>query len=186
MRKVVSGLFHSLDGAVEGPDQWQFDSFDPELGELMMRTIGSIDETVMGRVTYQEWAGYWPSPEREADDVFANFINPVPKHVASITMTGPLEWENATLIEGDLHDHVRSLKEAPGKDIGVQGSISVVRDLFLAGLLDELILITHPVVAGGSFRRLFQPGDPTTRLELVDLVRTSAGNAVQTYRPRRD
>lgn len=88
MRKVVAGLFHSLDGAVERPDKWQFDSFDAELGELMMRTIGSIDETVMGRVTYQEWAGYWPSaPEEE----FAAFINPVPKHVASRTLTGPLE-----------------------------------------------------------------------------------------------
>ena len=186
MRKVVAGLFHSLDGAVESPDQWQFDSFDPELGELMARTIGSIDETVMGRVTYQEWAGYWPSSAPEEDDVFAAFINPVPKHVASTSLTGPLEWQNSTLIEGDLHDHVRSLKEQQGQDIGVQGSISVVRDLFLAGLLDELILITHPVIAGGSYRRLFQQGDPTTRLELVDLTRTSAGNAVQVYRPRQD
>lgn len=184
MRKVVAGLFHSLDGAVEAPDQWQFDSFDEELGELMTRTIGTIDETVMGRVTYQEWADYWPSSAPAEDDAFANFINPVPKHVASTSLTGPLEWQNASLIEGDLHDHVRNLKESPGQDIGVQGSISIVRDLFLAGLLDELILTTHPVVAGGGFRRLFHPDDPTTRLELIDLTRTSAGNAVQVYRPR--
>lgn len=184
MRTVASGLFHSLDGAVEGPDQWQFDSFDPELGELMTRTIGHIDDTIMGRVTYQEWAGYWPNSVPSEDNPFAEFINAVPKHVASTTLTEPLEWENSHLIEGDLHDFVRNLKERPGKDIGVQGSISVVRDLFLAGLLDELILITHPVVAGGSFRRLFQPGDPTTRLELVDLAKTSAGNAVLTYHRR--
>lgn len=81
---------------------------------------------------------------------------------------------------------MRGLKEQQGKDIGVQGSIGIVRELFLAGLLDELILITHPVIAGGNHRRLFQPGDPTTRLELTDLVRTSAGNAVQTYRLRQD
>ncbi|USQ80616.1 dihydrofolate reductase family protein [Ornithinimicrobium faecis] len=186
MRKVVSGLFHSLDGAVEGPDQWQFDSFDAELGELMTRTIGSIDETVLGRVTYQEWADYWPNSVPSEDNPFAEFINQVPKHVASTTLTGPLEWQNSRLIEDDLHDHVRQLKESSGQDIGVQGSISIVRDLFLAGLLDELILITHPVIAGGSFRRLFQPGDPTTRLELVDLVKTSAGNAVLTYRRRAD
>src|SRR5680860_605016 len=121
MRKVVTGLFSSLDGAVESPDEWQFDSFDAELGELMMRTIGSIDDTVMGRVTYQEWSGYWPSSAPEEDDGFAQFINPVPKHVASTTLTGPLDWQNATLIEGDLHDHVRNLKESSGKDIGVQG-----------------------------------------------------------------
>lgn len=184
MRKVVSGLFHSLDGAVEGPDQWQFDSFDAELGELMTRTIGSIDETVLGRVTYQEWADYWPNSAPAEDNPFAEFINQVPKHVASTTLTGPLEWQNARVIEGDLHAHVRHLKESSGQDIGVQGSISIVRDLFLAGLLDELTLVTHPVIAGGSFRHLFHSGDPTTRLELTDLSRTSAGNAVLTYRRR--
>lgn len=184
MRRVVSGLFHSLDGAVEGPDQWQFDSFDAELGDLMNRVIGSIDDALLGRVTYQEWAAYWPHSAPAEDNPFAEFINHVPKHVASRTLSGPLEWQNARLIEGDLHHHVRDLKETSGQDIGVQGSISTVRDLFLAGLLDDLILITHPVIAGGSFRRLFQPGDPTTRLELVDLMRTSAGNAVLTYRRR--
>lgn len=184
MRKVVSALFHSLDGAVESPDQWQFDSFDAELGELMTRTIGTIDDAVMGRVTYQEWAGYWPHSAPSEDNPFAEFINLVPKHVASTTLTGPLAWQNASLIKGGLHDHVRGLRESTGQDIGVQGSISIVRDLFLAGLLDELILITHPVIAGGSFRRLFQAGDPTTRLELSDLARTSAGNAVLTYRRR--
>lgn len=182
MRRVVSGLFHSLDGAVEAPDQWQFDSFDAELGELMTQTIGSIDDAVMGRVTYQEWAGYWPNSAPSEDNPFAEFINQVPKHVASRTLTGPLEWQNSHLIEGDLHDHVRDLKESPGGDIGVQGSIGIVRELFLAGLLDDLILITHPVIAGGAYRRLFHPGDPTTRLELADLSRTSAGNAVLTYR----
>lgn len=186
MRTVVSGLFHSVDGAVEGPDQWQFDSFDAELGELMTRTIGRLDETVMGRVTYQEWADYWPNSVPSEDNPFAEFINTVPKHVASTTLTGPLEWQNARLIDGDLHDHVRALKESDGRDIGVQGSISIVRDLFLAGLLDELILITHPVVAGGSYRRLFHPGDPTTRLELTDVSRTTAGNVVQTYCRRTD
>lgn len=182
MRQVITGLFSSLDGAVEGPDQWQFDSFDAELGELMTRTIARIDDVVLGRVTYQEWADYWPSSAPAEDDVFANFINPVPKHVASTTLTAPLTWENSRLIEGDLHEHIRDLKETQGGDIGVQGSITVVRDLFLGGLLDELTLVVHPVVAGGDFRRLFQPGDPTTRLELVDLVRTSAGNSVVTYR----
>ena len=184
MRKVVSGLFHSLDGAVEGPDQWQFDSFDAELGELMTRTIGSIDEAIMGRVTYEEWSGYWPNSAPGEDNPFSEFINTVPKHVASTTLTGPLAWQNSHLIEGNLHDHVRHLKESQGHDVGVQGSISIVRELFLAGLLDELVLVSHPVIAGRSFRRLFQHEDPTTRLDLTDLVRTSAGNVVQTYRLR--
>ncbi|GAA6525827.1 dihydrofolate reductase family protein [Intrasporangium sp. DVR] len=183
MRKVVAGLFHSLDGAVESPDRWQFDSFDDEVGERMNRTIGSIDDALMGRVTYKEWSGYWPHSAPAEDNSFADFINAVPKHVASTTLTGPLEWQNSTVIEGELHDYVRGLKESQGRDIGVQGSIGIVRDLVLAGLLDELTLITHPVVAGGSYRRLFQPGDPTTRLALADATTTSAGNVLLTYHP---
>ncbi|MEQ1771133.1 MAG: dihydrofolate reductase family protein, partial [Devosia sp.] len=112
---------------------------------------------------------------------FGPFINDVPKFVASRTLKGRLSWQNSTLIEGDLDSFVRDLKSQSGGEIAVMGGISIVRHLFLAGLLDELTLISHPVVAGSGYRHLFQPGDPVTRLQLVSAQSTSKGNVVQTY-----
>ena len=86
MRKVTAGLFHSLDGAVEAPDQWQFDSFDDELGAMLGKTIAATDTVILGRVGYEEWAGFWPNAE--FDDDFKTYINTVPKHVASRTLKG--------------------------------------------------------------------------------------------------
>lgn len=179
MRKVTAGLFHSVDGVVESPDQWQFDSFDDELGAMLGKVIGSVDAVVMGRVGYEAWAGYWPNADVDTD--FAGFINAVPKFVASRTLKqGSVTWQNSTLIEGPLEDFVRTLKGKPGGEIAVMGGISLVRQLLFAGLLDNLTLITHPVVAAGG-RHLFEPGDPVTRLVLVDCQRTSKGNIVATY-----
>ena len=180
MRKLTAGLFHSLDGAVEAPDQWQFDRFDDELGAAMNRILGRVDTVILGRKGFEEWAGYWPNAQ--ADQDFAGFINNVPKHVATRTLTTLPAWQNSSIIPGDLDAFVRDLKSKEGGDIAVMASISLVNHLFLAGLMDELILITHPVIAGARYRRLFEPGTPTTRLELVGSEQTSKGNVVTTYR----
>ena len=182
MRKLTAGLFHSTDGVVEAPNLWQFDSFDDELGAALGQVIARTDAVILGRVGYEAWAGYWPNTS--ADEGFASFINRVPKHVASRTLKGSLTWQNATLIQGDLETFVRGLKSRAGGEIAVMGGISLVRQLLFAGLLDELTLITHPVIAG-SGRRLFEPTDPTTRLVLEDVTRTSKGNVVSTYSPRK-
>ncbi len=179
MRKVTAGLFHSIDGVVEAPDQWQFDAFDGELGAMLEQVLAATDTVIMGRVGYEEWAGWWPTAQY--DDDFARFINAVPKHVATRTLSGPLGWNNARVIDGDLEAFVRDLKAKEGGEIAVMASISVVRQLFLAGLLDELTLITHPVIAGAGKRHLFDAGDPTTRLSLVRSTSTSKGNVVSTY-----
>ena len=178
MRKLSAGLFHSVDGVVEAPDQWQFDAFDQDLGRALEQVIADTDTVIMGRVGYSEWAGYWPNASADMD--FGRFINGVPKLVASRTLSGPLKWQNATLIEGDLDAFVRDLKGREGRGIGVMGGIAIVRHLLFAGLLDELTLITHPVIAGKG-RHLFEPGDPVTRLELRDTYRTAKGNVVSTY-----
>ena len=180
MRKVTAGLFHSIDGVVEAPNLWQFDAFDDDLGARLGGVLGRTDTVIMGRKGYEEWAGYWPTAQQ--DDFFAQFINSVPKHVASRTLTAPLAWSNAHLIVGDLAAFVRDLKQADGGEIAVMASISVVRALFLAGLLDELTLITHPVVAGDGRRHLFTADEATTRLELVSVAGTQKGNVVSTYR----
>lgn len=178
MRKVTAGLFHSVDGVVEAPYKFQFDSFDDELGAMLGGLMPKIDTVILGRVGYEEWAGYWPKAEQDLD--FADFINNVPKHVASRTLKGPLAWQNSQLIEGELVPYVEKLKQQPGGEIAVMSSISLVRQLLFAGVMDELTLITHPVVAG-SGRKLFGPEDATTRLELRDSQRTSKGNVVSVY-----
>lgn len=178
MRAVTAGLFHSLDGVVEAPNLWQFDSFDDELGAGLTSMMGRVDTVLLGRVGYQEWAGYWPTAGE--GDSFAAFINPVEKFVASRTLTGDLEWQNARLVDGPLEDFVAALKKTDGGEISVCASISVVRQLLFAGLLDTLTVMMHPVVAG-SGRRLFEPGDPVTRLELKESSTTSKGNAILSY-----
>ncbi|MCF3138565.1 MULTISPECIES: dihydrofolate reductase family protein [Micrococcaceae] len=183
MRKVTAGLFHSVDGVVQDPFKFQFDSFDEDLGKGLTKMINTVDTVVLGRVSYQEWAQYWPNATQ--DDDFAKFINPVEKFVASRTLTEPLEWENSHLIEGDVEQFVTDLKNRDGGEIAVCGSISLVRQLLFAGVLDELTLMTHPVVAG-SGRRLFEDGDPLNRLVLEDQYATSKGNVVSTYSLRKD
>ena len=178
MRKVTAGLFHSVDGVVESPNLWQFDSFDEELGAEMTAMIDRVDTALLGRIGYEQWSGYWPNAS--ADDPFAAFINPVEKFVASRTLSGQLGWQNSRLIEGDVDDFVRSLREGDGGEIAVVGGISLVRHLMFAGLIDSLTLMTHPVIAG-SGRHLFEAGDPVTRLELQDSRITSKGNALLTY-----
>jgi dihydrofolate reductase len=183
MRKLTAGLFCSVDGVVEDPFLWQFDSFDEELGAGMGEMMGRIDTALLGRVGYQQWAEYWPKAESDAD--FAGFINPLPKFVASRTLGPELEWENSRLIEGPLEDFVADLKNSDGGEIGIFSSISLVRQLLFAGLLDTLMLIVHPVVAG-SGRRLFTDGDPLTRLELQSSQQTSKGNMILSYGLRGD
>jgi len=106
MRTVTAGLFYSVDGVVEAPNLWRFDSFDAEVGAEMGAMIGRTDTVLLGRVGYQQWADFWPNAGD--DGGFGSFINPVEKFVASRTLAGDLEWENARLIEGDLEGFVGS------------------------------------------------------------------------------
>lgn len=174
-RKVTAHLFSSVNGVVESPDQWQFGAFGPEEGQLMGEVIGPVTDVVIGRRLWQEWSEFWPG----ADDPFAQFINPVRKHVVTATLSGELPW-NSTVVSGDPVTYVRDLREQEGGDISVTGGIDTVRSLFVAGVVDELTLTTHPVVTNEG-RRLFDESVPTTRLALVRAVPTSVGNVLLTY-----
>jgi dihydrofolate reductase len=174
-RRVVAHLFSSVNGVVESPEHWQFDAFGPEEGQLMGEVIGSVTDVVIGRRLWQEWSQFWPG----ADDPFGQFINPVRKHVVTSTLSGDLPW-NSTAISGDPVAHLARLREQEGGDISVTGGIDTVRSLFLAGMVDRLLLTVHPVVTNQG-RRLFDDSVPTTRLSLVGVQQTSAGNAVLTY-----
>lgn len=179
MRKVVAGLFISLDGVVESPDKWQFDLFDEDMASAMASHIAEEDTILLGRVTYQDWVGYWPTSN---DEPYASHINNTPKYVASTTLK-QVEWMNSTLIKGSLADQVKSLKQQSGKNIGVSGSPSVVRSLLREDLLDELTLMIHPVVVG-SGKKLFMDGMGLKRLRLVNSRMSKSGIAILTYEPR--
>jgi dihydrofolate reductase len=182
MRKLTAGLFYSVDGVAEAPDQFQFDSFDDELGQMLGAVMADVDTVLMGRQGYQEWAGYWPNAGQDMD--FAAFINNVPKYVASHTLRpADLTWQNSTLIERDLEGFVRDLKAQPGGTISAMAGMSLVRQLLISGLMDELTLILHPVISGKG-RHLFEATTPTTRLNLVASQQTSKGNVVLTYAKR--
>lgn len=180
-RTVAAHLFHAVNGVAESPDQWQYDAFGPEEMELMSGSIGTVTDVVIGRRLWQEWSQYWP--QAQEGEPFAAFINPVPKHVVSRTLGDDLPW-NSTRIDGDPVAYVRELAAGEGGRISVVGGVETVRSLFLAGVVDELTLTTHPVI--GSGRRLFDDSVPVTRLRLLEATPTSVGNVILRYALRDD
>src|SRR5947199_2230635 len=131
MRKVIAGLFITLDGVVESPDKWQ-EHFDEDMGQAMMEQLASQDAVLLGRVTYQEWASYWPTA---TDEPFASFINSTPKYVLSTTLDSVEEWKDSTLIKGYLAQEIAQLKRLPGKNIGTAGSPTLVHSFLEHTLL---------------------------------------------------
>lgn len=174
MGRIVSNFFISLDGVVESPEKWQFPYFDDEVGAAMSQATQTSQAFLMGRVLYEQWAGYWPSrrstapavPGEPADaaDAFASLINSVPKYVVSNTLD-EARWNNTTVVSGDVATRLRELKEDTAGDIGMSGSATLVRWLLANGLLDGLNLLVHPIAVGHG-QRLFE-NTPTYPFQLV-------------------
>ena len=162
MRKIVSGLFISLDGVVEAPHTWHFPYYNDEMGEAVTDQADGADTLLFGRVTYQEFAAYWPS--QGSDVPFADVMNNTPKLVASTTLD-KVEWQGSSLLEGDVAKELSRLKQLPGKNISIIGSGTLVRSLLRDDVLDELRLLVHPIVVGPG-KRLFE-GDVQKKLKLV-------------------
>ena len=181
MRKVVSWLFTSLDGVVEAPNEWQFDVFDEAMGAAINSQMEAEDAILMGRVTYQEFASFWPT---STDEPFASHINQTPKYVVSTTLNKAEwgNWDQPTLIEGNLAKEVNKLKKQSGKNIGVSGSPTLVRSLIRDNLLDELQLMIHPVIVGKG-KHLFTEEVDLKRLQLIDSKVTGTGVVIVTYQP---
>jgi dihydrofolate reductase len=136
---------------------------------------------LLGRVTYQEFASYWPY-QNSAEQPFTDYLNNTPKFVVSTILEAPLEWQNSTLIKGNVAEEIAKLKQQPGKSIGITGSATLVQSLLKDDLLDELGLMIHPVVVG-SGKRLFQEGGGPKGLKLVDSMTFSTGVVSLTYQP---
>ena len=181
MRKVISWLFISLDGVVEAPNEWQFDVFDEAMGAAIGSQMEAEDAILMGRVTYQDFASFWPT---STDEPFASHINTTPKYVVSTTLNKAEwgEWDPPTLIKGNLAKEINKLKKQFGKNITVSGSPTLVRSLIRENLLDELQLMIHPVIVGKG-KRLFTEDIDLERLKLIDSKVTGTGVVIVTYQP---
>jgi dihydrofolate reductase len=175
----------TVDGSIEMLGDW----FDPQgqgggdnsdLLEELHRQDSRADALLLGRQTFEDLRGYWP---KQTDDPtgITGYLNRVRKYVVSATMTDP-EWQNSTVLSGDIVEQVRSLKEQPGKDIVVTGSIRLCHALVVAGLVDEYRLFVYPVVQGRG-RRLFPDGFELPALSLLDAKSFRSGITYSSYAP---
>ena len=184
MKKIVAGLFIALDGVVEAPDQWHFPYFNEEMGAAVDASLGAADTVLFGRKTYDSFAGAWPEREAagEEDAPFAKKLGDARKIVVS---SQPLEftWRNSEQLQGDLVEAVTALKNEPGDGtIGMSGSVSVVRQLLAAGLLDELHLLVHPIAVRKGMR-LFDEGESSIPLKLISSQTFETGVLNLVYAP---
>jgi dihydrofolate reductase len=181
MRKVIALELVSIDGVMEKPEEWSFSYSNDEMAEANASGMADSDAMLLGRVTYEEFASYWPY-QNTADQPFTDYLNDTPKYVVSTTLEEPLEWQNSTLIKGNVAEQIAKLKRQPGKDITILGSATLVGSLLADDLLDELRLMVHPVVLGRG-KRLFEEGSDLKALELVGSKTFSIGVLYLTYQP---
>ena len=193
MRRVIINEQLTLDGVMQGPGApdedrsggfehggWAMPYFDEVMGEAAGEGMGSAGGLLLGRMTYEIFAAYWP---KQSDDVpFASFLNSVSKYVASRTLREPLEWNNSHLLKGDVGEAVRRLKEEDGGDLVVLGSGDLAQTLIEEGLIDVYELWIDPIVLGNG-KRLFREGAPKTAMKLVGSKTSSSGVAMLTYHP---
>jgi dihydrofolate reductase len=183
MRTISAGLFISLDGVVEEPGEWHFPYFNDEMGAAVGASMGAADTMLFGRKTYDSFAGAWPERESagEEDAGFAKALGDMRKIVASNRRL-EFTWRNSEQLDGDLVEFVTALKSEPGGTIGMSGSISVVRQLLAAGLLDELHLFVHPIAVRQGMR-LFDEGERRIPLRLVSSQTFATGVLYLVYAP---
>src|SRR5262245_11372 len=150
---------------------------DDSVGEVF-GSIGEVGGLLFGRRTYEDFYSFWPN---QTDNPFTPALNNSQKYVASTTLEEPLPWINSTLLKGDAAEAVARLKQQLDKDLLIMGSGVLVQSLLRRNLIDEYVLLIHPLVLGTG-RRLFADGSPTTALQLVDAKTTASGVVLATYR----
>jgi dihydrofolate reductase len=189
MRELIVNTFLTLDGVMQAPggpgedpsggfdhEGWMVGYWDDQLGQAKGETMSDPCDLVLGRKTYEIFAAYWP----DSDEPGAEELNRATKHVASTTLT-ELEWENSKLIEGEVAEGVRALKQEDGPELQVHGSANLIQTLLEHGLIDEFRLQIFPLVLGKG-KRLFDGGTVPAGLELVSSQVTSTGVTVASYR----
>ena len=191
MRRIVVINHVTLDGVMQGPGRpeedtrggfeqggWAAGNNDHVIGAALGERMAESGGLLLGRRSYEDMLGYWNTQ----DSPFKDALNMAPKYVASRTLGVPLPWPNSTLLEGDVADAVAELKREPGKDLGIMGSGELIQSLMPAGLIDEYLLMIHPLVLG-SGRRLFPHGGGAQSLRLADSKTATTGVLIATYQP---
>jgi dihydrofolate reductase len=191
MRELIVSSFVTLDGVMQapgGPEEdtsdgfeyggWSFGYWDDQMRETMGEWMGTPFDLVLGRKTYEIFAAYWPN---NRDEPGADVLNSATKHVASTTLEN-VEWENSGLIEGDVVEGIRALKQEDGPELQVHGSANLIQTLLENGLVDEFRLMVFPVVLGKG-KRLFDGGAVPDGLEVTNSKTSSTGVIIATYRP---
>jgi len=192
MRKIVVANHVTLDGVMQapsGPDEdssngfthggWAGPRSDDVLVGKMGESMRTSDTLLFGRRTYDQFAGYWP--HQTDGNPYTEALNRRDKYVASSTLSEPLPWENSILLSGDVPAAVTALKQQQGKDVVILGSGQLIRSLMAHNLIDEFLLMIHPVVLG-SGQRLFADGGAPAAFALVDSTATTTGVVIATYR----
>ena len=175
----------TLDGVVEATGGWFAPAGDEEdvdnsdIEDVLRQHMAQQDGLLLGRVTFEELRGDWPLQTDDTTGI-TDHLNRIHKYVATQTLADP-GWENTTVLSGPLREQVTTLKDTPGNDLGLTGSIAVAHELIEAGLVDEYRLFVYPVVIGRG-RRLFPNGTELGRLHLVDTKPFRSGVVLMTYR----
>jgi dihydrofolate reductase len=185
--------FLSVDGVMQGPGGreedgsdgfdrggWVVPLFDEETGQFVVESFEKADAFLLGRRTYDIFAAYWPKMTDETDPV-ASRLNSLPKYVVSNRL-GSADWNNSTIVKGDIPAEVAKLKKLPGRELQVHGSGILARTLLENDLVDEWRLMVFPVIVGAG-RRLFPDLGVATGLRLVDSRTTPSGTAIHVYQP---
>ena len=198
MRKLIVNEFTSMDGVAQAPGGqeedpsggfahggWHMAYGSDERGRAwVMKYIAEMGALVLGRRTYEIFAGYWPdAPEEES--LVAEPFNRLPKYVASTTLTEPLAWNNSSLLRPDVATALRTLKQEDGGDLHVVGSPQLVRSLLTDDLVDELRLMIDPLVLGGG-KRIFPEDGELRRFRLTEHELTDYGALLATYSRQRE
>jgi dihydrofolate reductase len=196
MRKVIVNEFLSLDGVAQAPGAadedttggfehggWHMRYFDDLSQKWVLEGLTQAGGFLLGRRTYEIFAAYWPNAPEE-EQVVARPLNTLPKYVASTTLTEPLEWQNSTVLQGDVEQAVTALKREDGADLHVIGSTNLVQTLIEHDLVDEFRVMIDPVTLGGG-KRIFRDDGALRPLRLVDGQVTTTGAFLATYAPAR-
>jgi dihydrofolate reductase len=185
MRKIMATLFISLDGVVDGMEQWHFAYFNDEMGAAVDRVLATADTLLLGRKTYESFAGAWPKVEAAGEGEDAEFAKHLGGARKIVVSNQQLEftWRNSEQLKGGLIEAVTALKNEPGEThIAMSGSPSVVRQLLAAGLVDELHLLVHPIAVRRGMR-LFDEGDNPIPLRVISSETFKTGVLNLVYGP---
>jgi len=176
MRKITVSEFMSLDGVIEAPETWHFPYLSDDMQEVINEDIQASYAMLLGRLTYEAFAGYWPTQPGDGGGI-TDKLNSVPKYVVSKTLQ-KADWNNSTLIKDNVAEQISRLTGI----VGVTGSATLVQWLMQNNLVDELRLMVHPIVVGKG-RRLFKDGMPTSGLKLVESRTFKSGVILLIYQP---